>query len=178
MKVASAARQLRNGLRTAIIVLCLLTMVGWNLQGSELRTLITEVTKPFVQTTGLRQKWDVFAPNPRAHSLNFQARIHFRDGTSRIWSIPQRGDLFGAYSDYRWLKWMEKTSGSATPVAERSADWILRAVDGEQEATCIVLIQETLSNADPELPPVDYSWESRVYYERALHGHDCPAEGS
>jgi hypothetical protein len=92
---------------TAFILVTLVAIVTANFPESKLRHETSRVTEPYLNATGLDQVWSVFAPDPRRVSLALEARVRYADGTIGTCSPPRRGSLLGAYSDYRWAKWLE-----------------------------------------------------------------------
>src|SRR3954463_5452103 len=92
---------------SGVLILILFSVIPANLYPSELKRQLFHVAKPVIYVTGLDQGWDVFSPNVRQESIQFEAQIHYADGTGGTWTIPSGGSLFGAYWDYRWRKWAE-----------------------------------------------------------------------
>jgi hypothetical protein len=65
------------------------------------------VVQPYLNATGLDQKWNMFAPNPRTEILYLQARILHADGRVTTWAPPHDGPLLGAYRNAHWNKFVE-----------------------------------------------------------------------
>ncbi len=90
-------------------------MVVWNLPGSKLRAEGMRLAGPYVRAVGLDQNWSVFAPDPYRESFRLYARVTYADGTTGTWSVPEGGDVIGAYWDFRWGKWAEWVIAASHP---------------------------------------------------------------
>lgn len=119
---------------TGIIIVTLGAMMISNLPDSTLRRTALPIVKPLLDSTGLNQNWNLFAPNPRRSTLRLEARIRYADGTTTIWRTPISDALFGEYRAFRWRKWasyvVSDRQKDLRPVA---AVWIARihARDGK-----------------------------------------------
>lgn len=112
---------------SVVILVVLGGIFTWNLPPSELARTTQPPFQGVMYATGLDQNWSVFAPDPPRAELEFQARILYDDGTERTWEVPTGGSLFGAYWDYRWLKWGEFVSaGVDARLWLPAAQWIAR----------------------------------------------------
>jgi hypothetical protein len=86
------------------------TLVGLlviNAPASVTKRGLMTVAGPYLSALGLEQGWGVFSPNPRPFSLEVEARILDRDGTTRVAPITADRGL-GEYTDYRWQRWADR----------------------------------------------------------------------
>ena len=92
---------------SVLLAVGLVVIIIQTAQPSAVRTEVLDLTQPVLYATGLDQGWGVFAPDPRNKSLEFLARVHYEDGTTETWRMPEGGALIGDYWDYRWRKYLE-----------------------------------------------------------------------
>ena len=99
-----------------------------SINDSPLRRSLLRHDQALLDLTGLDQRWNLFAPDPRQRSLDLRAVVRFRDGATRVWRLPHRGRLIGVYSDHRWRKWMENGArgGESSPLWPWLARWLAR----------------------------------------------------
>ena len=90
---------------TGLIIVTLGAMLISNLPPSTLRETALPIVKPLLDTTGLNQNWNLFAPNPRKSTLRLEARITYQDGSTSVWRTPISDQLVGEYRAFRWRKW-------------------------------------------------------------------------
>ncbi len=118
-----------RALISLLIVFTLLAVVVINLPDSSLRRSLSKTTQPYLNAIGLDQAWGVFAPDPRRESIRLEVRLGYADGTTEVWKAPERGDLIGGYSDYRWRKFEENLINEGAgegASAEQLARWVIR----------------------------------------------------
>jgi hypothetical protein len=108
---------------TGVILVTLGAMIISNLPDSTLRKTAIPIVRPLLDTTGLNQNWNLFAPNPRRATLRLEARIDYEDGTTSIWRTPISDQLVGEYRAFRWRKW-----ASYVVANDRRFLWPLTAV--------------------------------------------------
>jgi len=144
-----------------VLSLGILVILGavftWNLPQSQ---LTTDTQPPFQRvmfSTGLDQNWSVFAPDPPQSEVEFQARIAYDDATERTWEVPTGGALFGAFWDYRWLKWGEIVSaGIDARLWLPAAKWIARQeTDAGRRPASVTLVRLIVPHriGGPDGPP-------------------------
>jgi hypothetical protein len=90
---------------TGLIIVTLGAMLISNLPPSTLRETALPIVRPLLDTTGLNQNWNLFAPNPRKSTLRLEARITYQDGTTSVWRTPISDQIVGEYRAFRWRKW-------------------------------------------------------------------------
>jgi hypothetical protein len=96
--------------RWLISTFLLVTVAGIviaNLPAGTVQRRLAKVTQPYMNVTGLDQRWDMFAPYPRTEILYLEARVVHADGRVTTWRPPADGALLGAYRDSHWRKFVE-----------------------------------------------------------------------
>jgi hypothetical protein len=119
---------LRSGrlLLSAGIVVLLACMVVENLPASSLRAAAEPAAAHVLAATGVDQQWNIFAPDPRAVSIQLEARVRFRDGSTSTWRPPRGNALTGQYWDYHWGKLVEHVTFDQGPSADALRDGVAR----------------------------------------------------
>lgn len=114
-------------LAIAVLIAFFITLIViGNIPASRLRFELNKVADPVLFATGMEQRWGVFSPEPRRVSLKLEGRITYADGSTEIWRPPVNNDVFGAYRDYRWGKYMESLQSEDNDVLWRpTARWIV-----------------------------------------------------
>ena len=152
---------------TGLIIVALGAMIISNLPDSTLRRTALPIVRPFLDSTGLNQNWNLFAPNPRKSTIRLEARIQYADGTTSIWRTPISDQLVGQYRSFRWRKWASYVvSDTRRDLWRVSAIWIARihARDGKVPVRVQLFKQSytapKLGSGDFRQPP----WsEERIY---------------
>ena len=99
--------RLGRWLISAFLVVTVGGIVIANLPEGAAQRDLAKVTEPYMNATGLDQRWSMFAPSPRTEILYLEARIVHADGRVTMWHPPADGALLGAYRDYHWRKFVE-----------------------------------------------------------------------
>jgi hypothetical protein len=103
LEASRAGRWLVSGFLVATLVAIAVTSLpAWSVPRP-----IAKVTQPYLNATGLDQRWNMFAPTPRTEILYLEARVEFADGQVRVWRPPSGEPLLGSYRDAHWLKFVE-----------------------------------------------------------------------
>ena len=151
---------------SAFIAVSLVFVVAANLPRSSLRHDLLTPGQPYLNALGLDQHWDVFAPEPRKQAIDLVALVTFSDGSQATWRPPYRGALVGAYSDYRWRKWLE----NAIADANRRL-WRPLALFAARQASTVggrpvrvTLIRRFYDLRPPGTRPDRGPWKSFAYY--------------
>lgn len=133
---------------SALLVFTLVAIAVTNLPQSHLRTSLQDKTQPYLNAIGLDQNWGVFAPDPRQQVLRLKARIAYPDGSIEEWAPPDRNPFTGAYSDYRWRKFMENliTQDGGGVLASETAAWVARERRGRPERPTQVTILKSVAD--------------------------------
>jgi hypothetical protein len=151
---------------SVLILFTVFALVVWNAPDSPLRRHVLVATGRYTAALGLDQNWAVFAPNPRTNSLRLLAAGQFADGSSARWAVPRGGSVFGAYWDYRWLKWMEwATSDDQRQLWQPTADYVARRLSKPRRpVTTVFLVRETSQNNPPGAKPSAGQWVADTYF--------------
>ena len=152
---------------TAFLVVTLVTIVAANLPESPLRRILSTLTQPYANAVGLDQRWNVFAPNPRSHSLSFEARLVYADGGVTTWRVPHGGPVLGAYWDYRWRKWAERVTADAfeDDLWEETASWLARReAERGRAPKKVTLVRRWRDLNPPGVDPETGPWRSYAFY--------------
>lgn len=139
-----------RALASVLIVLLLTLLAIANLPPSQVRDDVLDVTEPVMTALGIRQVWDVFAPDPRAVSLGTEVRFRYADGTTGAWSPPDDG--FGRLlSGDRWVKIGERAPEDA--VGPPLLGWAIREQsDPARPLEGAALVRIARDVAPPGLP--------------------------
>ena len=86
-------------------------LVVANLPPSGFRRTVLKAGDPLLTAAGLRQPWDVFAPDPRQVSFGLVVRFRYADGPPGRWTPPRDGPRI--LSGDRWVKLAEHADGAA-----------------------------------------------------------------
>jgi hypothetical protein len=149
-----------------LIVVTLVFVVATNLPRSSLRHDVLGPGQPYLDALGLDQRWEVFAPEPRKQAIDLVSRVTFSDGYQTEWSLPRRGALVGAYSDYRWRKWLENSIADAHRQLWRPlALWIGRnASSPGRQPTRVTLVRRFYDLFPPGKTPDRGPLKEFAYY--------------
>ena len=148
------------------IVVSLAFVVATNLPHSRLRHDVLVPGGPYLNALGLDQNWAVFAPEPRKQVIDLESRVTFSDGSEATWRLPYRGALVGAYSDYRWRKWLEYAIADAHRRLWRPlALWTARraSADGKRPVR-VTLVRRFYGVLPPGKSPDRGPWKEFAYY--------------
>ncbi len=167
---------------SAFVVVSVVLAFVVNMPASTVRSKIVGATHPYINALGLDGGWAVFAPDFRHQTLELEARVTYADGSQVIWHRPVGGDVFGAYWDYRWQKWMERVTSPDYRDAlwAPAADYIARqeARPGTRVAA-VTLIRRTFGLEAPSATgPARTPWRQSAYYTRTYTAGHGPAHAS
>jgi hypothetical protein len=166
--------------RLAISVFVLFTIfsvVVWNLPTSEVKRKALKVVRPYITMTSLDQNWGVFSPDPRRISIDMVARVRSADGTELTIRVPRGNDVYGAYWDYRWWKWVEWIRQDAQEqLWKPAALWFARKAASEgKKPTEVILVRRWYDLLPPGPGPSRGAWHEYAFYRLTLTGSE--AEG-
>lgn len=153
----------------------LITLVTANLPASHLQRLLSRADHAYLYGAGLDQNWSVFAPNPRSNVIEFRAEVFYSNHTHRVWRLPRREPVIGAYVDYRWLKWVEYV---LEPQYDRTlwspaAFYVARQMaDKHHRPTLVRLIKREYQLRPPGHVLSKPRWQEHVYFSLPIGPHD------
>lgn len=161
LESSRAGRQLLS----MFLVVTVCAIVVWNLPGSEVRQAALPVVEPYVNTVGLDQRWNLFAPNPPRRTFEVVARISYADGSMALWR-PPRNDRWR-----KWLGWIRVKEHQS--LWEPTASWIAGHHDGGGRQTVRVeLVQRWRDLSPPGDGLSDPPWQERSFFRYDLPGGD------
>ena len=112
---------------SAVLIFVLVAIIISNLPASALRRSAHPIVQPLLDTTGLNQNWNLFAPNPRRSTLRLEARIDYADGSTSVWRTPISDPFVGTYRAFRWRKWASYVVSNSRPqLWPMAALWLAR----------------------------------------------------
>jgi hypothetical protein len=141
-----------RALVSVFVVVTVLAMVWSNLPESRFKEASSGVFTPYLTLTDLRQRWNLFAPDPSRKTLQLLARITYEDGSTEDWRFPEGGRFVGAYRYYRWRKLARRVNSNTTIAIlwQPTAVWIGREnADSSRRPTTVALIRRWA----PSVPP-------------------------
>lgn len=117
--------------------------------------------------TGLDQRWNIFAPDPRRRVIDVRVWIVYADGPVEKWRLPRGAPVVGGYWDGRWRKWLE----SAVQLGPRSklwsglAAWLARerAESGRQPVR-VTVVSRYYDQRPPGAASLRGPWRDLVVY--------------
>lgn len=126
------------------VLICVVVLIAavWNLPDSYLKRSLVQALLPVAESTGLQQKWSMYAPDPISVLEELEVQVAMDDGSDRTWT-SRRDDLaITAFTWYRWQKLKEQLirDKDAVPVF---AQWVVRelAAPGERPVFVAVLVR-------------------------------------
>lgn len=149
-------------LLSALLVATLTAVAVWNLPESEIRETALPVVEPFVNSAGLDQQWNLFAPDPPRRTFEVVAHIEYADGSRVLWRSP-RND--------RWRKWLGviRNRGNRR-LWEPTAAWIAgHHDDGGRQVERVELIVRA-----QDLPAPGSGLPEPPWQEETLFTYDVP----
>ena len=157
-----------RGLLSALIVVVITSVLVSLMPPSALTSRLSDVTSPVTELTGLRQRWELFAP-PQTGSTTLRAEVDLRDGETLEWHPPAGGRGLSAYRYYRWRRWTGFTQNPEREFLHRQAShYIWR----ETSATSTEPIEVRLYRRRAVVPrwgtgislPDEPDWEETLLY--------------
>jgi hypothetical protein len=147
---------------SAAIVLLLLSEVGTHLPASAIQDQVGKGANEIIRIFASEQSWGVFAPDPRSTSLKLEARVHFDDGTTTTWTIPEGSRVVGNLRYYRWRKWLERVRDDGySSLWEPTARWVASLYDDEPSPVVkveLVRLFHENSVVGPQPPYEDFTY--------------------
>lgn len=152
-------------------------MLVSNLPSSELRRQTLPLVRPVLDSTGLSQNWNLFAPDPRNSTLRLAARMTYPDGTTVEWHQPESDPVVGPYRLYRWRKFANNAlSDRRAHLWPGLAAWLARNHPRDGDApTEVVLLRQFYFAPEPGSgergrPP----WREDVLYRTRAPEGEAP----
>jgi hypothetical protein len=107
---------------SAFLLFHMLAIASWCLPfNSVLNEKARGFIRPYMLWSGLFQIWDMFAPDPARVNSYVEAEISFRDGSTRVWSVPRMNEL--GYVDRYFKERYRKFSTEYLRMDSHAALW-------------------------------------------------------
>jgi hypothetical protein len=147
-----------------------------NLPAGPVQRRLANVTQPYMNATGLDQRWNMYAPYPRRDILFLEARVVYADGRVTVWRPPADGPVIGTYRDSHWRKFIEH----ALPRPGNPDSWpqlwepLARYIASQEELNgappiSVTLVKRSAFNLPPDGSALDRTpWEAQDYYTLRL----------
>jgi len=67
------------------------------------------IVRDYMVGSGFMQGWGMFAPDPYSLDVYVEARVHYADGSTKIWPFPRMNKMsfWQRYGKERWRKYIE-----------------------------------------------------------------------
>jgi hypothetical protein len=140
-----------EALISVLVCVVMLIAVAWNLPDSYLKRSLVEVLRPVAESTGLQQKWSMYAPDPISVLETLEVRVTFTRGGSRTWNFHRGDPVIGSFTWYHWQKLKEQLIRNRDAVPE-FAQWAVRELTAPGDRPEHV---EVLVRSEPLRPPGD-----------------------
>ena len=95
---------------SVLVAVIVAGIVVANLPAGAVQRRLAAVTRPYVNATGLDQRWSMFT-SPRRDILYLKARVVHADGKVTTWRPPVDAGLLSGYRAAHWRKLVEHVAG-------------------------------------------------------------------
>ena len=95
---------------SVVLVVILAGIVVANLPAGAVQRRLAVVTRPYMNATGLDQRWSMFT-YPRRDILFLEARVVHADGRVTTWRPPVDAGVLSGYRAAHWRKLVEHVAG-------------------------------------------------------------------
>ncbi len=135
---------------------CVAVLIGivWNLPNSHLRQRLVEPLQPIAESTGLQQKWSMYAPDPISVVETLEVNVEMAGGGVRTWTSERTHPAVSSLRWYHWQKLKEQLirNDAAVPDFVR---WVVRELTspGEHPVRATVLVRREAMQAPGEHRP-------------------------
>jgi hypothetical protein len=140
-----------EALISVLVCVVVLIAVAWNLPDSYLKRSLVEIFRPVAESTGLQQKWSMYAPDPISVLETLEVRVTFASGGPRTWTFRRGDPVIGSFTWYHWQKFKEQLIRNRDAVPE-FAQWAVRQLTAPGDRPEHV---EVLVRSEPLRPPGD-----------------------
>lgn len=126
------------------------------------------LVRPYLQFTGLWQRWQMFAPNPVRTNTYFEAELRMADGSTKVWAFPRMEglDLWAKFREERSRKWAaELVRRNARPaIWQVTARYVARLHAGDPAGPpqAVALRRHVTPIPDPHLLWLPRGFENAV----------------
>ena len=150
------------------VLVCVVVLIGvaWNLPQSYLKRTLVEPLRPVAESTGLQQKWSMYAPDPIAERETLEVRVTMAGKGDRTWTVRPGDPVIASLRWYHWQKLKEQLIRNRDAIPE-FAHWVIRELTEPGDRPEHV---EVLVRSEPLRPPGD--GRPTVSTERTLYISD------
>lgn len=156
---------------TAMIVSILLIAVVWNLPDSAIKRTLTPVLTPLAVSTGLDQRWQMYAPDPIRRLEHLEVGVTMADGEHREWTIPRGDAVVGPFEWYRWHK-LKENAVRQPDIRAGIAQWVVREVTEHGERPIRVVMTLRTETLVPPGQDGSGAVASEILYDELLTGRE------
>ena len=156
----------RVGISLFVIVV-VASIVASGLTNGSLKPALLRHDQKLLALTGLDQRWDIFAPDPRRKVVDVRATIAYADGRVEQWRPPRGVPVLGGYWDGRWRKWMDNAMlvGPRSELWPGLAAWLGRErVKNGRQPVRVTLLGRYYEQRGPGATPLRGPWRDLVVY--------------
>ena len=134
-------------------LVCVVVLIAgaWNLPDSYLKRSLVEALRPVAESTGLQQKWSMYAPDPISVLETIEVRVTMADGGDRTWTFRPGDPVIASFRWYHWQKLKEQLIRNRDAVPE-FAQWAVRELTAPEDRPAHV---EVLVRSEPLRTPGD-----------------------
>jgi hypothetical protein len=154
---------------SALVVVIVASIAMSSISDSPLRRSLLRHDQALLDATGLDQRWNLFAPDPRRRAIDVRARIRYADGRRETWTLPRGPAVVGVYWDHRWRKWMDAGAqgGAGSPLWRWLARWLVstRSEAGRRPVAVTVLGRSRRLRPPGADGPERRPWRQVVLYQ-------------
>ncbi|WP_185976272.1 hypothetical protein [Mycolicibacterium sp. 018/SC-01/001] len=126
---------------SVLVSVVVLIGIVWNLPASHLRERLVEPLQPIAESTGLQQKWSMYAPDPISVVETLEVRVEMAEGGVRTWTSERTHPAISSLQWYHWQKLKEQLirNNAAMPDFVR---WVVGELTspGERPVRATVLV--------------------------------------
>ena len=158
---------------SVVLVATVSGIVVANLPDSEAQRQLAEVSRPYMNATGLGQRWDMFS-NPRTEVLYLEARVEHADGSLTTWRPPTGEPLIAGYRDTHWRKYVEHAvarpgNGDGWPALWAPlARYVAAQAPGDSPPMQVTLVKRSALTLPPGDGPEQTPFREESYFTLRL----------
>lgn len=139
---------------SVLVCVVVLIAVAWNLPASYLKRSLIEPLRPVAESTGLQQKWSMYAPDPLSARETVEVRVTMTGQGDKTWTFQPGDPVIGSFRWYHWQKLKEQLirKPEATPEFARWVVSELTAPGDRPEHVEVLLLSEALRPPGDDRP--------------------------
>jgi hypothetical protein len=110
---------------SVFVCVVVLIAVAWNLPDSYIKRSLVETLRPVAESTGLQQKWSMYAPDPISALETVEVRVTMAGSGVRTWTFRRGDPVIASFNWYHWQKLKEQLIRNRDAVPD-FAQWAVR----------------------------------------------------